>query len=39
MEKIMGIRIAAALIVARAIAAAGVARTINLYVASGVRND
>jgi hypothetical protein len=39
MEKVMKIRILAALIVASAIAAPGVARTVNLYVASGVRND
>jgi len=39
MEKVMKIRILAALIVASAIAAPGMARTVNLYVASGVRND
>jgi hypothetical protein len=34
MEKIMGIRIVAAVVVASAIAAPGVACTVNLYVAS-----
>jgi hypothetical protein len=35
----MKIRILAARIVASAIAAPGVARTVDLYVAPGVRND
>jgi hypothetical protein len=39
MEKVMKIRILAALIVASAIAAPGVVRTVDLYVAPGVRND
>jgi hypothetical protein len=39
MEKVMKIRIFAALIVASAIAAPGMARTVDLYVAPGVRND
>jgi hypothetical protein len=39
MEKFMKIRILAALIVASAIAAPAVGRTIDLYVAPGVRND
>jgi hypothetical protein len=38
MEKIREIRIIVALIVAGVIAAPGVALTVNLYVASGVRN-